>query len=231
MDPNLDEARLEVAGLLCGSQPEKALEEISKIRNPAPFEHKIGVVTASAYIALKHYEQAIEVLRKVKDAETNAEVQRLLAISLQAVGDFKAMEEAAVKASHLEPKAPFPYLFLARFAAGHGDSARAAKELDAMVEANGENSIMLLRAKALEELRMLDEAENAYEKLPDDPEMLKARAGFFYRRGKNEKARSVLESLLAKEPADVDATLALVRVLQSEKGWRPCRSGTYRVSP
>ncbi|SPF36270.1 hypothetical protein SBDP1_1470006 [Syntrophobacter sp. SbD1] len=131
------------------------------------------------------------------------------------------MEEAAVKASRLEPKAPFSYLFLARFAAGRGDRARAAKELDAMVEANGENSIMLLRAKALEELRMVDEAENAYEKLPDDPEMLKARAGFFYRQGKNEKARSVLESLLAKEPADVDATLALVRVLQSGKDGAP----------
>jgi tetratricopeptide (TPR) repeat protein len=215
-NPNLDEARLEVAALLCGGQPEKALEELSKIVKPEPFETRVAVVKASAHIALKQYDQAIEVLRKAKDAETNAEIQRLLAISLKAVGDFKAMEEAAVKAAHLEPKAIFPYLFLARFAADRGDTERAVKELDAMVNASGENSTMLLRARAFEELRMAGEAEDAYEKLPNDPEMLKARAGFYHRQGKNEKAQNVLESLLASEPGDVDATLGLVAVLQSK---------------
>ncbi len=215
LDPNLDEARLEVATLLCGGQPETALEEISKIRNPAPFETRIAIVRASAYVALKQFGQAIEVLRKVKEAEANAEVQRLLAISLQAVGDFKAMEEAAVKASHFEPKSPFPYLFLARFAADHGDRARVVKELDAMVHANGENSIALLRARAFEELQMLKEAEDAYEKLPNESGMLKARAGFYHRQKKDEKAKNVLESLLAREPADVEATLGLVEIFQS----------------
>lgn len=216
LDPGLDEARVEVAMLLSGVQPEMALEEISKIRNVGPFETKIAVAGASARIALKQYAQAIEILRTVKDAESNAEVQRLLAISLQEAGDFKAMEQAAIRASQLEPKAVFSYLFLARFAAGHGDSARAVKELDAMVEADGGNNARLLRARAFEELRMLAEAESAYEKLPDEPEMLKAKAGFYYRQKKIDKAQSVLESLLAKEPADAAAILALVEIFQAK---------------
>jgi len=217
LDPNLDEARLEVATLLSGGQPEMALEQISKIGKPEPFETRIAVVTASARIGLKQYEQAIEVLRKVKDADANAEVQRLLAISLKAVGDFKAMEEAAVKASRIEPKASFPYLFLASFAADRGDRKRAVKELDAMVNANdGEISVALLRARALEQLKMLEEAEDAYEKLPNESQMLKARAGFYHRQGKIEKAQNVLELILAKEPADIEATLGLVAIFQSK---------------
>ncbi|MGO9022481.1 MAG: tetratricopeptide repeat protein [Syntrophobacteraceae bacterium] len=216
LDPGLDEARLEVAALLSTGQPEKALEEISKIVKPESSETRIAVVKASAHIALKQYEQAIEVLRTVKDAEANAEVQRLFAISFKAVGDFKAMEEAAVKASHIEPKALFPYLFLASFAAEHGDRQRAVKELDEMVNASGENSTVLLRARVFEELRMLKEAEDAYEKLPDEPQMLKARAGFYHRQGMTEKAQQVLEAILSKEPAEVEATLALVGVFESK---------------
>jgi tetratricopeptide (TPR) repeat protein len=216
LDPNLDEARVEVATLLAGGQPEKALEEISHIRNPEPFETKIAVAKASAYVVLKQYEKAIEVLRKVKDADANAEVQKLLTVSFQEVGDFMAMEEAAAKASHLEPKAFFAYLFLARFAAGHGDRSRAVKELDSMVEANGDNASKLLRARVLEELKMPEEAESAYEKLPEEAEMLKVKAGFYFRQGKNDKAQSILESILAKEPADAEATLALIGLLQSK---------------
>jgi predicted Zn-dependent protease len=86
-----------------------------------------------------------------------------------------------------------------------------------MVNANGEeNSIALLRARAFEELKMPEEAEEAYEKLPHDSQMLKARAGFYHRQGKIEKAQNVLELILAKEPADVEATLGLVSIFQSE---------------
>jgi tetratricopeptide (TPR) repeat protein len=218
LDPNLDEARIETATLLAGGgQPEKALEEISRVRNPGVFEIKIAVAQATAHVMLKQHEKAIEVLRKVKDGESSAEIQRLLAVSLKEVGDFKAMEEAAVRAASLEPKAPFPYLFLARFAAGHGDRARAAKELDAMVEANnGDKGVLFLRARAFEDLKMPEEAETAFEKLPDEPEMLKVRAAFYFRQAKNDRAQSLLESILAKQPADVDTTLALVRLFEAK---------------
>ena len=46
--------------------------------------------------------------------------------------------------------------------------------------------------------------------------MLMAKAGFYHRQGKSEKAQQVLEALLAKEPADVEATLVLVGVFQSK---------------
>lgn len=215
LDPGLDEARLEVAALLSGGQPAMALEQLSKIGKPETFEPRIYIVEATAHIALKQYEQAIGALRKVKDAEANAEVQRLFAVSFLAVGDFKAMEEAAVKACRIEPKAPFSYLFLAKFASDHGDRERVVKELDAMVSANGDNSAVLLRAKAFEQMKMLEDAEHAYEKLPDEPEMLKAKAGFYHRQGKDEKAQNVLELLLVKEPADVDATLGLTEIFQA----------------
>lgn len=217
LNPGLDDARIEVASLLSGGQPEKALEEISKITNPEPYATRIAIVKASALILLKEHAQAVEVLEKTKDAETNAEIQRLLAISLQAVGDYRAMEEAAMKAARLEPKAVFPYLFLARFAADRGDSKRVIEELDSMVKANGENSTLLLRARAFEELKMTAEAEDAYEKLPETPDMLKAKAGFYHRQGQDDKAVKVLDSLLAKDPTDVAATLALVEIFQSRK--------------
>ena len=217
LDPNLDEARLEVATLLSAGQPELALEQISKIGKPELFEPRVFVVKATAEVALNRYEQAIETLRKVKDSEANAEVQRLFAISFKAMGDFKAMEEAAVKASHIEPKSPFPYLFLAKFAADRGDRDRVVKELDAMVSASGDNSSALLRARGFEQLQMPEDAEHAYEKLSDEPEMLKAKAGFYHRQGKDEKAQNVLEMLLVKEPADVEGTLGLVEIFQARK--------------
>jgi tetratricopeptide (TPR) repeat protein len=216
LDPNLDEGRVELAALLCAGQPERALEEISKVRNPEPFRTKIGIAEASAYLVLKQQQKAIDILRKIKDADSNSEIQKLLAISLQEVGDFKAMEEAVLKDRSLEPKATFTYLFLARFAAEHDDRARAVKELNSMVEADGDKTVMLLRARVFEELKMLDEAETAYEKLPEETEMQKAKAGFYFRQGKNDKAQALLESILTKEPGDVETTLALIRLFETK---------------
>ena len=60
---------------------------------------------------------------------------------------------------------------------------------------------------------MLDEAEAAYEKLSPDAKALKARANFMLRRGKPQEARKILEDLLARDPADVDAAVQLAQLL------------------
>ena len=215
LDPGLDEARLLLARLLSGGQPREALEQISKIRKPGLLQPGFSIVEASACIVLKQFKKAVDVLRRVKGAESNVEVQKLLAISLQATGDFKAMLHAVDNVSRLDHKSPFSYLFMADFDSDHGDKAGAAKELDAMVKAAPGPLTEVLRARVLEKLKMRTEAEAAYEKLPDDPEMLKARAGFYHRQGEDQKAQEALESFLAKKPTDVAATLELVDILQS----------------
>ena len=215
LNPGLDDARLLMARLLSGGQPQKALEQISKIRKPGSLQPGFSIVEASAYIVLKQFKKAIYVLRKIKGAESNVEAQKLLAISLQATGDFKAMMDAVDNVARLDPPSPFSYLFMAEFDADHGDKAGAAKELDAMVKAAPGASTAVLRARVFEKLKMQTEAEAAYEQLPDDPEMLKVKAGLYHRQGKDEKAQKALESLLGKKPADVGATLELVSILQS----------------
>ena len=217
LDPGLDEARLLMARILSGGQPRDALEQISKIRKPGPLQPLVSIVEASAYIVLKQFKKAVDVLSKVKKAESNVEAQKLLAISLRETGDFKAMMHAVDNVARHDHKNPFSYLFMAKFDSDHGDKAGAVKELDAMVKAAPGPSTEVLRARVFEKLKMLTEAEAAYEKLPDDPEMLKVKAGFYHRQGEDQEARKALESLLAKKPADLWATLVLVAILQSGK--------------
>lgn len=216
LSPKLDPARLEIAKILSGGQPKLALEQISKLRKPESFEPQVSIVKASALIALKNYKQAADVLQKTRGADTSAEAQKLLAICLEQTGDYKAMLEAADKSASLAPKSSFPYLFKAKFDADHGDKAGAVKELDQMVKADPKDSARLMRAKAFEELRMLPEAREAYEKLPNSVEMQKQRAGFYLRQGEKDKVQEILESILAKDPTDVQTTLALVEILQSK---------------
>ncbi|MHC1729286.1 MAG: tetratricopeptide repeat protein [Syntrophobacteraceae bacterium] len=217
LDSNLDEARVEMAALAAASHPDMAIEELSRIVKPEPLELRIAVVKAHALQALSRHGEVTELLQKVREGEKNADVQRLLAVSFQATGNYKEMENAVEKSRGLEPRAVFSYLFLARFAATQGDKQRAARELSAMVAANQEDMTSLVRARALEELGMPDQAEDAYQKLPGGTEMTKAKAGFYHRQGKAEKAQLMLEEYLLKHSSDIEAVIALVQIFQAKK--------------
>jgi tetratricopeptide (TPR) repeat protein len=215
LDPTLDEARLEVASLLAAhGEPQKALDEIQKIAKPAPWQPRLDITRARALVALKQYKEALAVLKALKESEGNPDVQGLLSIAFKETGDFGAMELAAGRWRTAAPQAPHSYLFMAQYAAGKGDRARAVRELDGMVQANpGESGAFLLKAQALEGLNLMEEAEAAYAALPSEPQLLKARVAFLMKRGKTDDAGKVLKEVLDKNPRDVDALLQQTQLL------------------
>ena len=214
IDPKQDEARVEVAKLLAPSQPQTALDELAKIGKPEGQEMGIGIAKALAFMSLKKFREAVDVLSSLKGAEDVADAQMMLAVSFEQLGETKGMEAAAAKSKILDPKTPFPYVLMARYAARQGNHARTVREMEDLVNANPDPSIALLRGRVFEELGMVDEAEEAFAKLPDQPEMILARAIFLQKHGKQQEARQVLETLLEQHPDNIDAALSVVQILQ-----------------
>ena len=215
LDPQLDEARLEVASILAtAAMGQETLDQIAKMANPDAHQPRVDILKARALVASKKHAEAIELLRGVKDGNANRDVQALLTIGFRETKDFPAMEGAALRWRSLDPGSPSPYLVLAQHAAQQGDRKRAVQELDALVSANQENrSMALLRAQVLHELGMKEEAEKAFESLPAEPELIKARADYYVRIGKADKARKDLEELLGGNLKDADAAVRLSRIL------------------
>lgn len=83
-----------------------------------------------------------------------------------------------------------------------------------MFRANpSETNLQLFRAQTLERLGLMEEATKAFENLPSDPRMMKAKANFWRRQGKNEKAKKILEEILGKDPEDIEAAVRLAEML------------------
>jgi tetratricopeptide (TPR) repeat protein len=124
------------------------------------------------------------------------------------------MEGAAVRWRGLDAKSPSPYLVLAQHAAQQGDKKRALSELDNLAKANeGTSQMALLRAQVLNELGFNEVAERAFEQLPNEPNLVKAKADYYLKHGKEAKARQTIEELLAANPKDADAAIWLSRIL------------------
>jgi tetratricopeptide (TPR) repeat protein len=215
LDPRLDEARLEAASILASAaMGQETLDQLSRMESPDAHQPRVDILKARALVALKKHPEAIELLRGVKDGNSNKDVQALLTLCFRETRDFQAMEGTAVRWRNLDPASPSPYLVLAQHAAQQGDKKRALKELDALVSANPDNHAMaLLRARVLQELGMAAEAEKAFESLPAEPDLIKARADYYVKTGKEEKARKVLEEYLAANLKDADGAVRLSRIL------------------
>ncbi|MCU0588415.1 MAG: tetratricopeptide repeat protein [Syntrophobacteraceae bacterium] len=215
LDPSLDAARIELASLLAtAAMGKEALDHIAKLVKPEAHQPKVDLIKARALVSMKKHPEAIELLRGVKDGNSSRDVQALLTIGFREVKDFQAMEGAALRWRSLDPRSPAPYLVLAQHAVQQGDKQRAVKELDALVSANEQSPVMaLLRAQTLSELGMKEEADKAFEALPAEPDLIKARADHYVKMGKADKARESLVGLLASNPADADAAVRLSRIL------------------
>lgn len=223
LDPGLDEARLEVASLLALSgQGQRVLNELGQLREPQKYQPRVEIIRAQAYHSLKQPQAGIDVLKGIPGGEKLAEVQALLAVLHREMGDAAAMEEAAGRWRSLDPKNPSSYILLAQHAARSGNKERVARELNAMVEANpGESKVALLRAQMLEGFKMPEEAAEAFDQLPGDLDLQKARAVFLQQRGDLAGARKTLETVLAAKPSDTDAVLQLVRVMVAGNETQP----------
>ncbi|MHC1743873.1 MAG: tetratricopeptide repeat protein [Syntrophobacteraceae bacterium] len=215
LDPNLDEARIEVASILTqAAMGQEALEQVEKLVAPDKLQPRVDIVKGRALVALKKHAEAIQLLRAIQDGSRNKDVLALLSVCYREVGDTKSMEAAALRWREIDPKAAAPYLLLAQHAAKQGDRKRALSELDSMVKANDDNDgIHLVRVQVLGELGMADEAERAAELLPARPALMKAKSEFYQKRGNDLRAQQVLEELLAVTPGDTDAVNRLARIL------------------
>jgi tetratricopeptide (TPR) repeat protein len=217
-DPSLDEARLQIATLLVlGKEPQKALDELLQLKDQNANGQQADIIRARALIILNRPQEAVEVLGGVKDVEQNKDANMLLANAKKAIGDFASMEEAAQRWRTLDPKDPSSYLFMAHHAVERGDKERADVELRKMVQVDtSEAGRHILRAQVLERLGLIDVARTAYEELPDQPEMQRARADFWIKQGDREKARQVLQKINASNPADVDSAVKLTQLFADD---------------
>jgi tetratricopeptide (TPR) repeat protein len=218
VNPDLDDARVEVASLLSlGKQGQTALDELAKIKNPDAFQPRLNVIKARALFSLSRVPEAIDLLVQTKGSDQYKEAQMLLALAYRTTKDYPSMERAVKKWIEIDSKDPTPYLFLAQYAAEVGDKIRVDLELKRMVQADPSVAALpLLRAQTLERLGLLDKAEYAFEELPNEPNMLKAKADFWVRRGDREKAKKILEGLAAKDPKDVESVIKLAMVLTEQ---------------
>ncbi|MGD9506541.1 MAG: tetratricopeptide repeat protein [Syntrophobacteraceae bacterium] len=218
VNPDLDDARVEVASLLSlGKQGQTALDELAKIKNPDAFQPRLNVIKARALFSLSRVPEAIDLLVQTKGSDQYKEAQMLLALAYRTTKDYPSMEKAVKKWIEIDSKDPTPYLFLAQYAAEVGDKIRVDLELKRMVQADPSVAALpLLRAQTLERLGLLDKAEYAFEELPNEPNMLKAKADFWVRRGDREKAKKILEGLVAKDPKDVESVIKLAMVLTEQ---------------
>lgn len=218
LNPELDEARIEVAWLLAmGKQGEPAILEVAQIRNPEAFQPRVDIIKARALMATERWQDAVDLLSRIKDGQQNKEVQALLVLSYQALGAPDKMKQAAAKWRELDPADPSSYLLLAQYAQDHGEKAQVLQELQKMLDAaKGDSRVALLRAQFLERWGFAKEAQEAYESLPASPETQLAQADFWIRAGNREKARSIFQNLVASTPNNVPAVVKLAQLLIEE---------------
>jgi tetratricopeptide (TPR) repeat protein len=218
LDPNCDEARVEVAWLLVmGGRGQDALDELEKLKAPDAFKARSELIKARALASLKKFKESVEVLSKLEGAENNKEAQMLLAFDFKSLGSTDAMKQAALKWRTLDPEDPSSYLFLAQYDAEKGDRPSALSELKKMREAKPEEpGRALLFARSLEALGFINEAETAFESLPESNDGLAAKADFWLRRKNLSKSRSILEKLVTTSPKNIDAFIRLSQIYSEQ---------------
>lgn len=216
-DPDLDEARIELASLYAKARlGEKALEILKEIKSSENFEPRISIIKAQAYISTSKFKKAVDVLKIIPGYDSNSDALGLLSICRKELGQYNEMKETVNIWRKLAPGVTTSYAFMARFAKEQGDHDQVAKEINSMINASLDNrDIGLFGAQMLERFGLTAEAEKAYSRLPGDPEMLRAKAGFMLRQGKNDQARVVLEKIVSRNPDDIQRVVLLVRVLAS----------------
>ncbi len=215
LDPKYDEARLEISSLyLMARQPNKALENLNQIENPDRYEPRFSILKARAYVLLKKYRQAIDVLSSVKQKDNNKNVQILFAICFHELGKEKDMLEAISKWRKIDPLDPGSYIFLAKYKAAKGDKKGVEIEVEKMIKVNpSDKNRMILGARVLEALGLKTKAEKIYDSFKGDKDLLKAKALFYMRNKLYDKAEIVYKELLKiKNLNDIEPPLMLAEL-------------------
>jgi len=215
LNPDYDEARVEVASILAsGKKGKEALEELKLIKNPENFSPRTQIIRANALIHQGEYNKAIDTLSEIPEADKNKNVQVLLSLCFKETGQYEKMSDAVNNWRRIDSKDPGSYAFMVQYAAEQGNKEAAARQLEKMLQINpSEISLQILRAQALEHLGMIEDATKAFEKLPSDPRSLKAKADFSRRQGRNEEAKRILEELVKTDPQDIEAAVRLAEML------------------
>ncbi|MEW5802585.1 MAG: tetratricopeptide repeat protein [bacterium] len=219
LNPESDEARLEIAALLARgnkTQAQRALDELAQLKAPKDYEPRYSIIQAESYLNLGQPKDAITILSPLGDGDKDKDIQRLLAFCFRQLRDFEKMKNAARTWQALAPSEIPPYILMARYFYQAKDKEGVLKELDAMVKSNGnQGQLTLLRARILEDFGMIKEAKAAFEVLP--PELLRERAHFFLRHGEEEKAEETFRQVLSDQPENIDIVIELSQLLRSRQ--------------
>ena len=213
-EPGLDEVRLQLAWLLTfGRQGKMALEQVALLKHPEKSRREASLIKAVALMSLKRYREAVDTLAHIPGSESDKDAQMVLARAHEELKNRRAAEKAGLLWRALSPGEIDPYLFMAKVAVERDDHARAAAELRQMVEAKPEDPRRpVLEAQTLEALGLGDRARAAFERLPDSPVNLKAKADYWARCKDPAKERAALEKLAAANPADIDVVIRLAQL-------------------
>ena len=214
LDPGCDAARVETARILVmGARQQAALDCLKKLKTPGKYEPAVDIIRAQALTGLKRFNEAIDILTRLKGIENDKKGQMLLVYCLRATGQDQAMKKAVGQWRRLDPKDPAPYLFLAQYWTQKAKKENAISELKAMLDIDPQNEKRaLLRAQSLEALGFIKEAEAAFESLNGGNDILSAEADFWMRRKNAAKAGSILEKITARNPKNVEAVTRLARI-------------------
>ncbi len=218
LDNEYDKARIELSSLLVlAKQPDKALEYLNSIKEKKKFEPRISIIKAQALILKEKYNDAVDILAKIKDFQKNKKTQMLLAFCYKKLGSFKNMQHCIQRWREIDPKDPGSYIFMARYWLGKKDRRKAIFELNEMTLKNPSNNLKLFKALALENLGLIEDAKKTFDSLPQEPNFLREKAGFYLRQNNLKKAEEILKELIKKDPQDIKATILLARVFLKKR--------------
>lgn len=214
LDPGNDEAKVQMAWLLAMSnQSQPALDQLAKITNADPFQPKVDLIKARALLGMERYQDIVGLLVRTKGGDKDKNVQMFLALSYKAVGNVNEMMNTVQTWRAIEAADPAPYLFLGQFYAEKGEKDKAAAELQKMLDQNpGDVKTASIRAQTLEQIGLISDAEAAYEKLTETPDTLNLRADFWGRKGDWQRARELVQKILASSPDDIGANVKLAQI-------------------
>jgi tetratricopeptide (TPR) repeat protein len=183
------------------NQPAKAEEVYRKVLQTDP-ESRTGLANlAEIYIQQSSFDQAIETLNKIPEADMDSQLLGMLGYAYSQSQQFKKAIEIYEKALEQDPKNPNLERYYAEALLGVGKNAAARAELQKLLQSEPDDGMTYKRLAMLDrEEGRFNEARQEFEKAkslsPDDQEIPFQEAQLESTVGNNDKAIEILQGLV-----------------------------------
>jgi tetratricopeptide (TPR) repeat protein len=183
------------------NQPAKAEEVYRKVLQADP-ESRTGLANlAEIYIQQSSYDQAIETLNKIPEADMDSQLLGMLGYAYSQSQQYKKAIEIYEKALEQDPKNPNLERYYAEALLGAGKNAAARAELQKLLQSEPDDGMTYKRLAMLDrEEGRFNEARQEFEKAksltPDDQEIPFQEAQLESTVGNNDKAIEILQGLV-----------------------------------